>query len=110
MVGIKTLVYLYGEGPEQLVPILDCEWQVREDTPRVSNGNPDLRYRNQIWPWRAELTIEFPPKRISLDSVLALVDEAGRNGVGDWRPSSPKSATGIYGQWVIDESRKVDVA
>lgn len=109
MTGLKTLIYVYGQGREQLVPILDAEWSIREDTPRVSTGNPDLRYRNEVFPWRAELEIEFPPKRISLDSVLALVDEAGRGGIGDWRPSAPKSATGIYGQWVIDESREVEI-
>jgi hypothetical protein len=109
MVGARTMLYVRGEGPEQLVPLLDAGWTMREVTPRLANGNPDLRYRNAIFPWRAELEIEFPVQRLSTESVLALVDEAGRGGIGDWRPSSPKSATGTFGQWALDESRPVEV-
>lgn len=109
IVGAKTMIYVYGEGPEQLVPLLDAAWTMREDTPRNATGVADLRYRNQVWPWRAELRIEFPPQRLSADSVIALVDEAGRGGIGDWRPSAPKSMTGTFGQWEIDETRRIEV-
>lgn len=109
MVAAKTMFHVYGEGPEQLVRLLDAEWQMREDTPRNATGVADLRYRNQIWPWRADVEIEFPPGRISAESVLALMDEAGRGGIGDWRPSAPKSLTGIYGQWTIDAEREVTI-
>ena len=34
-------------------------------------------------------------------SVIALVDAAGMGGVGEWRPSAPKSATGSYGQFRV---------
>ena len=44
----------------------------------------------------------FLEKPIDADSVVALVDAGGRLGVGDWRPSSPKSATGIYGQYKVE--------
>lgn len=109
MVQGKTLLFVKGEGPEQLVPILDTEWQMREDTPRLANGNADLRYRNSFYPWRVELEVEFPVDRISAESIIALLDEAGRGGVGEWRPSAPKSATGTFGQWEIDDSREVQL-
>jgi hypothetical protein len=97
----KVLFYVEGEGPEQLVPI-DCDSiEMREDLPRNSNGNPDLRYRNQLVGWSARLTIRYTASRISEASIVALLDAAGRGGVGDWRPSAPKSATGMYGTWEV---------
>lgn len=109
MVGAKTMFHIHGEGPEQLVPLLGSQWSMREDTPRNSNGQPDLRYRNQFWPWSVELHVEFAPSRIDAGSVIALIDEAGRGGVGDWRPSAPKSSTGTYGQFRVDDSKQVRI-
>jgi hypothetical protein len=102
MVECKALIFVEGEGPEQLVAITG-ELMLREDTPRNSNGNADLRYRYAILEWRAELAIRFVPQLISASSVISLVDAAGRGGVGDWRPSSPKSHTGTFGTWRVDE-------
>ena len=98
MTQAKLLFYVEGEGPDQLVPI-EGEPVQREDTPRNSGGTADLRYRMQFWPWSARLRIHFLPSMIGPDSVYALLDAAGKGGVGDWRPSSPKSATGTYGQF-----------
>ena len=36
------------------------------------------------------------------DQHAALVDAAGIGGVGEWRPTSPKSATGSYGTFRVD--------
>jgi hypothetical protein len=102
MTQAKLLFYVEGEGPDQLVPI-DGEYTMREDTPRNSGGTADLRYRMQFWPWSATLRIHFLPSMIGPDSVMALLDAAGKGGVGDWRPSSPKSATGTYGQFRVIE-------
>lgn len=98
MTQAKLLFYVEGEGPDQLVPI-EGEPTQREDTPRNSGGTADLRYRMQFWPWSARLNIHFLPSMIGPDSVYALLDAAGKGGVGDWRPSSPKSATGTCGQF-----------
>lgn len=98
MTQAKLLFYVEGEGPDQLVPV-DGDPVMREDTPRNSGGTADLRYRMQFWPWSARLRIHFLPSMIGPDSVYALLDAAGKGGVGDWRPSSPKSATGTYGQF-----------
>ena len=98
MTEAKLLVYVVGEGPDQLVRI-NGGLSLREDTPRNANGSADLRYRYQINDWTAELTIRFPMSSITPEAIAALVDAAGRCGVGDWRPSSPKSKTGTYGTW-----------
>ena len=64
-------------------------------------GVADLRYRYSFFPWSADLRIRFLPSVLTQDSVLALLDAAGYGGVGDWRPSAPKSATGTFGQFEV---------
>jgi hypothetical protein len=98
----KQVLHVVGEGPEQLVKI-EGEKHLREDTPRISMGKVDLRYRYQIWPWSAILTVRFLPQVLSADSLVALIDAGGRGGIGDWRPSAPKSSTGTYGQFVVTD-------
>lgn len=103
----RLMVYVQGHGPQQLVPLAGAE-MMREDTPRNATGVVDLRYRTAVLaPWTAELTITFPPRLISESSILALADASGRVGVGDWRPGSPKSNSGTYGTYRIDESREL---
>ena len=103
MVQARLMFFVEGQGDEQLVP-LDGKWAMREDTPRISGGGPDLRDRMAVWPWSAVLRIRYVPSLIGPDSVFALVDAAGRLGVGDWRPASPKSNTGTYGQFRVSAS------
>lgn len=101
---LKRSIHVFGEVNEVgdvLVPI-EGEITMREDMPRNSGGGADMRYRNQIWPWRAELHIEFFPTMISHESLVTLIDASGANGVGDWRPSSPKSKTGTFGKYQVE--------
>ena len=102
MVQAKSLFYVVGESDEQLVPIEGVVRQ-REDTPRNASGVADLRYRLQFNDWKASITVRFTKAAISAESIAALLDAGGRGGVGDWRPSSPKSATGTYGQFKVVE-------
>lgn len=100
MTQAKLLFYVEGIGKDQLVPI-EGKGEMRTDTPRNATGVADLRYRYAFFPWSAKLSIRFLPSVITYDSVLALLDGAGRGGVGDWRPSAPKSATGTFGQFRV---------
>ncbi len=102
MAAAKQLFYVVGEGPDQLVRI-DGDATMRIDTPRNANGVADLRYRLAFFPWSAQLLVRFIPQVLTPESVIALLDAAGRGGVGDWRPSAPKSATGTFGQWTVPE-------
>ena len=102
LVETKTLVWVEGEGLEQLVEIKG-EKVLREDTVRIGSGTADLRYRHAFADWSAILSIRYTPQLISAESILALVDAGGRSGVGDWRPSAPKSLTGTYGTWRVDD-------
>jgi hypothetical protein len=103
MTEAKLLFFVEGDGPDQLVAI-DGEPHLREDTPRNANGGADLRYRYAFFPWSATLRIRFTPKSIDADSVASLVDAAGRVGVGDWRPGSPRSSTGTFGTFRVKEA------
>lgn len=100
IVMVKQSIFVVGEGADQLVPI-EGEIAMREDMPRNATGVADLRYRNQIFPWRATLEIEYVASAITPEALLALVDAAGLGGVGDWRPSAPKSKTGTFGRWTV---------
>jgi hypothetical protein len=52
MTFAKTLFYVRGEGPDQLVRITGNP-TLREDTPRNATGVADLRYRYAFYPWSA---------------------------------------------------------
>lgn len=102
LVMARTSLTVLGEGSQQLVPLdIEEEPSMREDTPRNANGVADLRYRAQYWPWSATLHVRFAPQLISPESIVALVDAGGMGGIGEWRPSSPKSLTGTYGTYEV---------
>lgn len=101
MTALKQALFIVGEGGDQLVPI-EAQTTLREDTPRNSNGSADLRYRYQLWPWSATLTVVYLPALIDPGSVVSLIDAGGNGGVGDWRPSAPKSHTGTYGRYQVE--------
>lgn len=100
MTVAKQAIFVEGEGVEQLVRI-EGERTLREDTPRNATGVADLRYRYAYFPWSAVLRIIYLPTMIDIASVGTLVDAAGNGGVGDWRPSAPKSATGTFGRFEV---------
>lgn len=101
---VKQTVLVTGEGPDQLVPLDYETMTMREDTVRNASGVADLRYRAQYWPWAAELHVRTIGGQFDRDSIMSLVDAAGIGGVGEWRPTSPKSATGTYGTFQVVES------
>ena len=98
---VKQTVLVIGDGPDQLVPIEYGDITMREDTPRNASGVADLRYRAQYWPWSTTLRVRTIEGQFDNESILALVDAAGIGGVGEWRPTSPKSATGTYGTFEV---------
>lgn len=106
MTELRRSVFVHGIGPEQLVPI-EATITMREDTVRIGMGTVDLRYRNQLWPWETTIQVEYVPSLIDPQSVVALVDAAGMGGIGEWRPSSPKSNSGTYGRFHVDDSREI---
>jgi hypothetical protein len=77
--------------------------KMREDVVRVANGAPDLRYRPEFGEWSMDLTIDYDGELIGPETIINLLQRAGFGvGLGEWRPSSPKSS-GEYGRFQVEE-------
>ena len=104
MSALKANILVVGEGDEMLVPLdLAGEPRRREDMVRLDGPSraADIRWRAGYWPWAAVLLIEYNADILTADSLINLVDAGGYGGVGEWRPSAPKSVTGIYGRFQV---------
>ncbi|MCV7076713.1 hypothetical protein [Mycobacterium szulgai] len=101
MTSLKAALFVVADDDEEALVAIEGEMKLREDTPRNSGGTADLRYRYAFWPWSAVLRIEYIPSMIDAESVINLVDAGGSGGVGDWRPSAPKSMTGAFGRYEV---------
>lgn len=79
----------------------------RVDYPRRAglNGAPDERHRPEFHDWKCKLFIEYDGNQITLNQIVNLINQAGfSSGVGDWRPSSPKSS-GNHGMFRVSEKK-----
>lgn len=105
-VQLKQTVLVLGDGQDergdQLVKLTYDECRMREDTPRNASGVADLRYRAQYDKWGATLLVQVIDGTMDPNSLANLVDAAGIGGIGEWRPTAPKSATGTYGTFHVD--------
>lgn len=113
-VSMKQTILVKGDGTDargdELVALDYGEVLMREDTPRNASGVADLRYRAQYNDWSAKLRIHTVEGQIDIESLMALVDAAGVGGVGEWRPTAPKSATGTYGTFRVVDEGSVEVS
>lgn len=103
MTQAKIAIFVEGEptaSGETLVRI-DGEPQMREDMVRLETGVADIRYRAWFPTWRASLRVTANTNIISRDQLYNLVNAAGMGGIGEWRPSAPKSATGDFGRFRV---------
>lgn len=103
MTQAKIAIFVEGEqnaGGEVLVKIEGVP-QMREDMVRLETGVADIRHRAWFPVWRATLAVTANTNIISRDQLYNLVNAAGMGGVGEWRPSAPKSATGNFGRFRI---------
>jgi len=75
----------------------------RIDNPRRSgrNSTPDTRHRPEFVDWECELLVQYDTNQISPDQIINLINQAGFScGIGDWRPSAPKSS-GTHGMFKV---------
>ncbi len=100
-VAIKQALSVIGEGPSQLVEIISDGPTMRQDYVRFGMSSTDIRHRASYFPWAVDLQIRYIPEIITPSSVVALVDAGGNGGVGEWRPSAPKSLTGTFGTFKV---------
>lgn len=99
--SLKRSLFIEGEGVDQLVRIEGGEPTMRQDMVRNASGVADIRFRAQYDPWHATLAVTYPISMYTPATIVALVDAAGNNGVGEWRPSAPKNNGGTYGRWSV---------
>lgn len=104
--ALRQQILVVGEGSDQLVEI-DGIPKMRVDTVRNATGVADIRYRGEFWPWRASLKIVFIRGMFDVESLIALVDAAGLGGIGEWRPASKKSTSGMFGTWAVVDDQDV---
>jgi hypothetical protein len=91
-----------GRSSQQNVELVRIfgEPRMREDMVRLESGVADIRYRAEYPEWSAILDVEFNAAVISATQLVNLIALAGYSeGICEWRPSAPKSATGSYGCW-----------
>lgn len=103
MTHIRPAVYVQGFGPDMLVPIDATDAIMREDTVRVGMGTADLRYRPMYEEWTATLHIQVLEHVITVEQLYGLIDAAGYNGVGEWRPEK----NGVYGTFRLVDLRVI---
>lgn len=85
------LVRIIGEDPER------TESLVRND-----NGGADIRIRPMWREWEALVTLEYDADMITGESVVNLLDRAGRQvGVGEGRPFSKNSVGQGWGTFTV---------
>jgi hypothetical protein len=100
MTELREGIRIYGEGPDRLVRLTCSEPTMREDIVRIDIGLEDLRYRPQFDKWSAKVTVGYDSSIVTEDQVIALMDAAGSCGIGEYRPTAPKS-NGDYGRFKV---------
>jgi hypothetical protein len=86
------LVRIDGGAPER------TESLVRND-----NGSADIRIRPMWREWGANVTLEFDADMITPESVVNLLDRAGRQvGIGEGRPFSKNSVGQGWGTFTVE--------
>jgi hypothetical protein len=103
MVLAKTIIRVNG----YMVKI-EGEHRMREDPVRLAKGVPDLRYRAEFPEWSATLSITYNASILKVEDIISLVNAAGMGGIGEWRPSAPKSLSGTFGTFEVDTSKQIE--
>lgn len=90
MTELRQAMYFMSDGlctdGAQLVRIDAPPPTMREDMVRLTGNKADIRFRAFYPEWSATLRIRYVPHMLSLESLVALIDAGGSNGVGEWRP------------------------
>lgn len=109
MTKAKMSVFVIPDGFDRdegtpLVRIISDEPPRKtESLVRNDNGSADIRIR-PMWPkWGANVTVEFDADMITAESVVNLLDRAGRQvGIGEGRPFSKNSVGQGWGTFTVE--------
>lgn len=102
MVAAKGAFHVM-EDADGLV-VINGDVRMRTDIVRVGGrgkgtGTATPRYRGEVWPWSAVVTIRLNERAISVEQVTNLLNIAGFGvGIGEWRPEK----NGSYGMFHVE--------
>jgi hypothetical protein len=107
MTKAKMAVFVVPDGFDAhdgtpLVKILNGSPERFESLVRNDNGGADVRIRAMWREWEMDVTVEFDADMISAESVVNLLDRAGRQvGIGEGRPFSKNSVGQGWGTFTV---------
>lgn len=107
MTKAKMAVFVIAQGIDAedgtpLVRIIGTEPERLESLVRNDNGGADIRIRPMWRRWEAEVELEYDEDMITGESVVNLLDRAGRQvGVGEGRPYSKTSVGQGWGTFTV---------
>ena len=107
MTKAKMSVFVLPDGFDKddgtpLVRLLAEKPERTESLVRNDNGSADIRVRPMWREWEADVTLEFDADMITPESVINLLDRAGRQvGVGEGRPFSKNSVGQGWGTFAV---------
>jgi hypothetical protein len=111
MTKAKMAVFVLPDGFDKddgtpLVRLISGPPEKTESLVRNDNGGADIRIRPMWRDWQADVTVEFDADMITPDSVINLLDRAGRQvGVGEGRPYSKSSVGQGWGTFTVVEGK-----
>lgn len=91
---LRPAIFVMGQS----VPITYTECVPRMDMVRTAGigRTPDIRFRPMFTGWKARLVLEFS-EQFGVQTVVDLLNQAGKSGVGEWRPERD----GTFGQFRV---------
>lgn len=107
MTRAKMSVFVVPDGFDRddgtpLVRLLADKPERTDSLVRNDNGGADIRIRPMWRDWAADVTVEFDADMITAESVINLLDRAGRQvGVGEGRPFSKNSVGQGWGTFTV---------
>lgn len=107
MTKAKMSVFILPDGFDKddgtpLVKLIAGTPERMESLVRNDNGGADIRIRPMWREWECDVTIEYDEDMITGESVINLLDRAGRQvGVGEGRPFSKNSVGQGWGTFTV---------
>ena len=111
MTKAKMAVFVLPDGFDKddgtpLVKLVAGKPERTESLVRNDNGGADIRIRPMWREWQADVSLEFDADMITPESVINLLDRAGRQvGVGEGRPFSKNSVGQGWGTFTVIEGK-----
>ncbi len=107
MTKAKMSVFILPDGFDKddgtpLVKLIAGTPERMESLVRNDNGGADIRIRPMWREWECDVTLEYDEDTITGESVINLLDRAGRQvGVGEGRPFSKNSVGQGWGTFTV---------